>query len=132
MERELEPIPEAVDRIATQIVDACFHLHSRLGPGLLESVYETCLAHELTKRGLRVERQVPIPIIYDDLRIEAGFKIDLLIEGCIILEIKAATEDHPVFKAQLLTYMKLSGIRLGFLINFNKKLIKDGIQRVAL
>jgi GxxExxY protein len=132
VEKELEPIPETVDRIATQIVDACFHLHSRLGPGLLESVYETCLTHELTKRGLRVERQVPIPIIYDDLRIEAGFKIDLLVEGSIILEIKAATEDHPVFKAQLLTYMKLTGIRLGFLINFNKKLIKDGIQRVAL
>jgi GxxExxY protein len=132
VEKELEPIPETVDRIATQIVDACFHLHSRLGPGLLESVYETCLAHELAKRGLRVERQVPIPIIYDDLRIEAGFKIDLLVEGSIILEIKAATEDHPVFKAQLLTYMKLTGIRLGFLINFNKKLIKDGIQRVAL
>ena len=128
----LEPIPDEVDRIATKIVDACFHLHSRLGPGLLESLYETCLEHDLKRRGLRVERQVPVPIVYDELRIEAGFRIDLLVEGSIILEIKAATEDHPIFKAQLLTYMKLTGIRLGFLINFNKKLIKDGIQRVAL
>lgn len=128
----MEPIPEDVDRVAKAIVDAAFHLHSHFGPGLLESVYEACLAHDLRQRGLRVERQVPVPVVYEELRFDEGFKIDLLVEGCVIVELKATTQDHPVFRAQLITYLRLTGLRLGLLINFNKKLIKDGIERIAL
>jgi GxxExxY protein len=128
----VEPIPEAVDRMATQIIDAVFHLHETLGPGLLESVYEACLAHDLRKRGLRVERQAPVPIEYDGIRFDEGFRIDLLVEGCIIIEIKAVIQDHPVYRAQVLTYLRLTKLRLALLINFNKKLIKDGITRIAL
>jgi GxxExxY protein len=128
----VEPIPEHVERVATQIVDAAFHLHSKTGPGLLESVYETCLAYELRKRGLRVDRQMPVPIVYDHLKFDEGFRIDLLVEGCVIIELKATSQDHPIFCAQLITYLRLTGIRLGLLINFNKKFIKEGIERVAL
>ena len=109
-----------------------FRVHSQLGAGLLEHAYQACLAHELRKRGLRVETEVPVPIVYDGVRIDVGFCIDLLVEDSIIVEVKAVIDDHPVFKAQLLTHLKLTGKRLGFLVNFNKKLIKDGIQRVAL
>ncbi len=128
----LIPIPVEVDRVATEVVDAMYQVHSRLGPGLLESVYKVCLAYELRKRGLKVETEVPVPILYDGVRIDAGFKIDLLVEDCIIIEVKATLDDHPIFKAQILTHLKLTGKRLGFLANFNKKLIKDGIQRIAL
>ena len=109
-----------------------YQVHSRLGPGLLESVYKICLAYELRKRGLKVETEVPVPILYDGVRIDAGFKIDLLVEDNVIIEAKATVEDHPIFKAQILTHLKLTGKRLGFLTNFNKKLIKDGVQRIAL
>jgi GxxExxY protein len=126
------PIPVELDQIGTEVVDAMFKVHSQLGPGLLESVYKICLAYELRKRGLRVQTEVPVPIFYDGVQIDCGFKIDLLVEDCVIIEAKATVDDHPIFKAQILTHMKLTGRRLGFLANFNKKLIKDGIQRVAL
>jgi len=128
----LIPIPAEVDRVGTEVVDAMYQVHSRLGPGLLESVYKICLAYELRKRGLKVETEVPVPILYDGVRIDAGFKIDLLVEDNVIIEAKATVEDHPIFKAQILTHLKLTGKRLGFLTNFNKKLIKDGVQRIAL
>lgn len=127
----MEPISRDLDQIAAEIVDAVYHLHVKLGPGLLESVYEACLAHDLKKRGLRVERQVSMRLQYDDLTFEEGFRVDLLIEGSVIIELKSTLDDHPVFKAQVLTYLKLSELRLGLLINFNKKYIKDGIQRIA-
>ena len=127
-----EPIPEKLDRIARQVVDAAFKVHSTLGPGLLESVYEVCLAHELGKRGLLVRRQVALPVSYDDIRVDAGFRIDLLVEDCLIVEIKAVEKLLPVHKAQVLTYLKLSGHRLGLLINFNVPLILEGIKRIAL
>ena len=126
------PIPAEADRVGSQVVDAMYQVHSRLGPGLLESVYKICLAHELRKRGLKVETEVPVPILYDGIRIDAGFEIDLLVEDCVIVEAKSTLDDHPIFRAQILTHMKLTGKRLGFLANFNKKLIKDGIQRIAL
>ncbi len=110
----LVPIPVEVDRVGTEVVDAMYQVHSRLGP------------------GLRVEAEVPVPILYDGIKIDVGFKIDLLVEDCVIIEAKATLDDHPIFKAQLLTQLKLAGKRLGFLANFNKKLIKDGIQRIAL
>ncbi len=95
-------------------------------------MYKLCLAYELRKRGLKVDAEVAVPIIYDCVRIDAEFKIDLLVEDSVIIEAKATIDDHPIFKAQILTHMKLTGKRLGFLANFNKKLITDGIQRIAL
>ncbi|RAM48636.1 MAG: GxxExxY protein [Hapalosiphonaceae cyanobacterium JJU2] len=127
-----KPISKELDQVATQVVDAAFQVHSTLGPGLLESVYEVCLEHELIKRGLSVEKQVPLPVLYDNLYIEAGFKLDLLVDRCLIVELKAVEILLPVHTAQLLTYLKLSKCRLGLLINFNVPLIKDGIKRIVL
>lgn len=128
----MEEISEELDRIGREIVDVAYHLHLKFGPGLLESVYEACMAHDLRKRGLRVERQVPISLKYDGLEFDEGFRVDLLVEGKVIVELKSTLGDHPVFKAQLISYLKLSGLRLGYVINFNKKFIKDGIERIAL
>lgn len=125
------PIPAELDQIARQVVDASFKVHTNLGPGLLESVYEICLAHELEKKGLRVERQVALPLVYESLRMDAGFRLDLLVEGRLIVEVKAVEVVLPVHISQVLTYLKLSGNRLGFLINFNVALIKDGIKRLV-
>jgi len=113
-------------------VDAAFAVHSHLGPGLLESVYEVCLTHELVKRGLKVSGQLALPIQYDTIRLDAGLRLDLLVEDSVIVELKAVESLMPVHKAQLLTYLKLSGCRLGLLINFNVPLIKNGIVRLAL
>jgi GxxExxY protein len=107
-------------------------VHSTLGPGLLESVYEICLAHELKKRGLKIQTQVAFPIIYDGVRLDAGLRIDLVVENQLIVEIKAAGAMQPVFEAQLLTYLKLTKMHLGLLINFNVSKIKDGIKRIIL
>jgi GxxExxY protein len=120
------------ERVAREAVDAIYKIHSTLGPGLLESVYETCLEYELKKRGLSVERQKPVTVVYEEVRMEAGFRIDLLVNGCVLIELQAVERMIPVFEAQLLTYLKLSGIRLGLLVNFNTKLIKEGIRRVIL
>ena len=117
---------------AARIIDAAFKVHSTLGPGLLESVYEACLVYELTQRGMAVQKQVVLPVIYEDVQIEAGLRLDLLIEDQIVVELKAVEKHLPVFDAQLLTYLKLSGHRLGLLINFNVRLIKDGIRRIVL
>jgi GxxExxY protein len=125
-------VSREIDRLAALVVDAAYTVHRRLGPGLLEGVYETCFVHELSKRGLKVERQVFLPVVYDGLRLDAGLRLDLIVEKSIIIELKAIEIVLPVHKAQLLTYLKLSGFRLGFLINFNVPLIKDGISRVAL
>jgi GxxExxY protein len=120
-----------IDRIAKELVDAAFKVHSSLGPGLLESAYEACIAHELTKRGYRVERQKPQPVIYEGLEIEVGYRLDLLVEDLIIIELKAVEQLAPIHQAQLLTYLKLSNKQLGFLINFNVPLIKNGIRSIA-
>jgi GxxExxY protein len=127
-----EPIPKETDEVASKIVDAAFAVHTTLGPGLLESVYEVCLAHELKKRGLKVERQVSLPVIYDSMRLDAGLRLDLVVEKRVIVELKAVAALLPVHKAQVITYLKLSGYRLGLLVNFNAALIKQGLQRIAL
>ena len=124
-----EPVSREVDAVARRFVDACFAVHSALGPGLLESVYEACLEHELQKRGMQIQRQVEFPVLYRGLHIDAGLKIDLLVENCIVIELKAVEGILPVHKAQLMTYLKLTGHRLGFLINFNVPLIHQGISR---
>jgi GxxExxY protein len=115
--------------VAQQIVDAAFRVHTTLGPGLLESVYEAALSYELEKRGLRITRQQGIPVVYEEVRIHAGFYADVVVEDLVIVEIKAAVA--PVHKKQLLTYLKLADKRLGLLINFNVILIKNGITRIV-
>ena len=113
------------------IVDCAFQVHTKLGPGLLESVYEIALAHELKNRGLVVERQVPIPVVYDGIKFDEGFRADLIVAGLVIIELKSVEDIHPVHKKQLLTYLRLADKRLGYLINFGAELIKDGISRVS-
>jgi GxxExxY protein len=127
-----ELLPAELETVASIFVDAVFTVHSWLGPGLLESACRACLIHELAKRGLRVQSEVVLPVVYDGMRVNAGYRIDLLMEDCLIAELKATQDEHPIFKAQLLTYMKLSEKRPGFLINFNKSYIKEGIQRFVL
>ena len=130
--KTLKPLSKELERIAEMIVESAYHVHKNLGPGLLESVYEACLAHELTARGLKVQRQVVVPILYDSVRLEEGFRIDLLVENLVIIELKAVDALLPVHKAQVLTYIKLSGLRLGFLINFNVTNIGVGTKRLIL
>ena len=116
---------------AKEIVDAAYHVHRKLGPGLLESVYEVILAHELKKRGLRVERQVPVAIVFDGIKFDEGFRADLIVEGKVIVELKSVEKVSPVHKKQLLTYLRLADKRLGLLINFGSELIRDGISRIV-
>ena len=123
---------DRMDEIVAGVIDAAFQVHKRLGPGLLESIYETCLAYELTRRGFKVERQLSVPIVYDNLTFDEGFRLDLLVEDCIICELKAVEKENPLWQAQLLSYMKLTDKRLGLLINFNVPLIKNGIRRFVL
>jgi GxxExxY protein len=132
MERRYEQIPAEVEAVARHVVDAAFAVHKNLGPGLLESVYEICLSHELTKRGVPHQRQVALPVVYDGVRLDAGLRLDLLAGDCLIVELKAVEKHNPLFEAQLLTYLKLTGRRLGLLINFNVPLIREGIRRVIL
>lgn len=126
-----EPIPAEVERMATALIDAAFAVHRGLGPGLLESVYEACLAYELTKRGIPHWTQVVLPVVYDGLVLEAGLRLDALVGECVIGEFKAVDALCPIHTAQLMTYLKLTGLRLGLLINFNVALLKDGIKRVV-
>jgi len=117
--------------ISKEIVDSAYKIHTTLGPGLLESVYEVVLAHELQRRGLRVERQLPIPIEYEGIRFEEGYRLDLLVEDKVIVEIKSIEKIAPIHKKQLLTYLRLLNKRLGLLINFNEELIRNGISRTV-
>ena len=128
----IEPIPEAIEQAARQVVDAAFRVHTTLGAGLLESVYEACLAHELKTKRVPFSRQVSLPVHYDGMTLEAGLRLDLLVAESVIVEIKAVEALLPVHEAQLLTYLKLAKKRLGLLINFNVPLIKDGIRRRVL
>jgi len=125
-------LSEKEEGIAKKIVDAAYTVHKTLGPGLLERVYEVCFCHELSKRGLEYQRQVDIPIIYDGIVFEEELRLDVFVEKLIICELKAVDEMNPLWEAQLLTHLKLTGKRLGFLINFNVPLIKKGIQRIIL
>jgi GxxExxY protein len=120
-----------LNHISGRIIDAAVHVHSRLGPGLLESVYESILAYELQNRGLRVERQVVVPVVYDALRFEEGFRADLIVAKSVLVELKSVESLAPVHGKQVLTYLKLLNCRLGLLINFNCPLLKDGIKRIA-
>ncbi len=125
-------IDPETNRISGEVVDAAFKVHFALGPGLLESVYEVCLIHKLSKKGLKVQKQVVLPIVFEEIRLDAGFRLDLLVEDKVVVEIKAIDNILPVHEAQLLTYLKLSGHELGLLINFNVPILKKGIKRIAL
>jgi GxxExxY protein len=125
-------VDSEVEKLAQIVVDAAFKLHSTLGPGLLEGVYEAFLSHELRLRGLKVEKQVLLPLTYEGMTLDAGLRLDLLVEDRLVVELKAVEALLKVHQAQLKTYLKLSGHPLGLLINFNVPLIKDGIERVIL
>ncbi len=119
------------NEISKQIVDAAYKIHTTLGPGLFESVYETVMAQELANRGLKVIRQQAIPVVWENVHLEAGFRADLIVEDKVIIEIKSVESLAPVHRKQLLTYLRLTGRKLGLLINFDTELIKDGIARVV-
>ncbi len=129
---EHEGFTKDIEDVARLVVDAGLKVHRALGPGLLESAYELCLVHELLSRGLEVRRQVAMPLQYDTVTIDAGYRLDVLVQGLVIVEIKAIDALLRVHEAQLLTYLKLSGYRLGFLMNFNVPLFKQGLKRMKL
>lgn len=120
-----------VNAITGQVVDAAMKVHSVLGPGLLESAYEACLAHELTKRSLLVARQVSLPVVYDGVELDAGYRIDLLVEDQVVVELKTVSRLLPIHEAQLLSHLRLGRYRVGLLINFHVARLRDGIRRLA-
>ena len=127
-----QPIPQVVEKVGKAVLDAAFKVHSALGPGLLESVYEKALTYELTKRDIQVSSQVRIPIMYEGKHLNSDLACDMVVGNCVIIELKVVEKMIPLYEAQLLTYLKLSGIRLGYLINFNVAHLKMGIKRMVL
>jgi GxxExxY protein len=125
-----EPLSDVEETIGKAVVDAALRVHRGLGPGLLEKIYEACFCYELDQKGLDARRQVDIPIVYGEMSFDEGLRIDVLVEDCVICELKAVDRVNPVWQAQLLSQMKLAKKRLGFLINFNVPLIRDGIKRI--
>jgi GxxExxY protein len=123
---------EREEWLCKEIVDCAFKVHKQLGPGLLEKIYERCLCHELSKKGIEYKRQISLPILYDGLEFDEGLRLDVLVEDMIVCEIKAVNDLNPVWQAQLLSHLKMTGCRVGFVINFNVVLIKDGIRRYCL
>jgi len=122
---------EEINRLTEIIIGAAIEVHRNLGPGLLESAYEACLVFELKERGLRIERQVELPLRYKEVHLDCGYRLDLLVNGVVIVEVKAVNEIVPMHHAQLTSYLKLSGCRVGLLINFNVMLLKNGIKRIV-
>ncbi|REJ89059.1 MAG: GxxExxY protein [Planctomycetota bacterium] len=131
MKPEFEPIPAATEELAKAAIDAAITVHRALGPGLLEGVYEACFCHELSRRNIPFQRQLNLPVVYDSIRLDAGLRIDVLVDECVVVELKAVEKLIPLYEAQLLTYLKLTGHRLGLLINFNVPLLKDGLKRLV-
>ncbi len=120
------------NEISGAVVDAAMKIHSALGPGLLESAYAACLKHELIKRGLRVSCEVPLPVVYDGVRLEAGYRLDMVVEDTVVVELKAIEALAPIHQAQIISYLKLSGKPIGLLINFHALHLKDGIKRFVV
>lgn len=131
METKFEPIPARSEEVAAAIIDAAIKVQKALGPGLLESVYEACLCYELSMRGIPFRRQVDMPVRYENVLIETGFRIDVLADECVIAEFKAVAVIIPIHEAQMLTHLELANIRLGLLLNFNVPLMKHGIKRMV-
>lgn len=119
------------NELAKAVVDAALKIHKALGPGLLESVYQSVLTYELRSRGLRVQAEVSIPVVYESVKLETAFRADLIVDGCLLVELKSVEQITPVHKKQVLTYLRLTEIKLGLLVNFNEELIKNGIHRVV-
>lgn len=122
---------DEIDQLARHVVDAAIAVHTALGPGLLESTYEACLADELRSRGLAARRQLALRVVYRGMRVGGAYRLDIVVDGCVVVELKTVTKLHPVHEAQLLSYLRLGDYRLGFLINFHVPLLKDGIRRMA-
>jgi len=120
------------DRLSNQVIGCALEVHRYLGPGLLESTYEACLAYEVEQAGFDVQRQMPMPVIYKTVKLDCGYRVDLLVEGQLIVELKSVARVLPIHEAQLLSYMKLADVSVGLLINFNVRLLKDGIKRMVL
>lgn len=130
--RVFQPIPLDVERVGKAVLDAAFRVHTALGPGLLESVYRTTVKYVLETNGFLAETEVKLPIVFEGVKLESGLRLDLRANNCVIAELKSVEKMNAVFEAQLLTYLRLSGIRLGFLINFNVPHLKDGIKRLVV
>ena len=126
------PVPDETEKIGKMVLDAAYKAHTVLGTGLLESVYQTAVKHVLTTGGLLAETEVKLPIQFEGVKLESALKIDLLVEKCVIAELKSVEKTHPVHEAQLITYLRLSKVRLGFLINFNVSHLRDGIKRIVV
>ena len=122
---------ERLNHITDQVIGAAIEVHRALGPGLLESAYEACLAFELAQRGLKVELQKPLPVVYKEVHLDCGYRLDLLVENAVIVEIKAVESLAPIHQAQLLSYLRLTGCKVGLLINFNVRILKDGLRRLV-
>jgi len=120
------------DPLSAKVIEGAIEVHRALGPGLLESAYEECLCHELQTAGLAFERQRPLPVIYKGIRLDCGYRLDVVVERCLILELKTVEKLLPIHEAQLLTYLKLSGLRTGLLLNFNSAVLRDGIRRMVI
>ena len=120
-----------INELSSKIIGAAIEVHKALGPGLLESAYEECLCHEFGLRGLSNERQKPLPVVYKGVELDCGYRLDIVVENTIILELKSCEKIEPIHKAQLLTYLKLSGLKLGLILNFNVALMRDGIVRIV-
>jgi GxxExxY protein len=129
---ETERLPAATERVGRAVLDAAFAVHKALGPGLLESVYEACLSEELQQAGFAVERQAGIPITYGKVRMDVGYRLDLLVERAVVVEIKSIDALAAIHTAQMLTYLRFSEVRLGYLINFNTVMLKNGLRRLVL
>jgi GxxExxY protein len=121
-----------VNSITSSIIGAAIEVHRHLGPGLLESAYEACLAYELCQRGLRLERQKPLPVVYKEVQLDCGYRLDLLVEESVVVELKSVERLDRVHEAQMLSYLRLSGCKVGLLINFNVRMLKDGLKRLVL
>ena len=122
---------DKLDQITWQIIGAAIEVHKAIGPGLLESAYQACLAFEVRERGLKVEEQVPLPVLYKDVKLDCGYRLDLLVEDAVIVEIKAVEQLHPIHDAQLLSYLRMSHKPVGLLINFHNRVLKDGLKRIV-
>jgi GxxExxY protein len=122
---------DVVNKVSGEVVDAAIQVHSALGPGLLEGAYKACVRYELLKRGLPLQAELALPVVYDGIRIDLGYRLDLVVSDCVIVELKAISKLLPIHEAQLLSYLKLSGHRVGLLINFHVPRLKDGIKRMV-
>jgi GxxExxY protein len=128
--KHFDPIPAHTEEIAKVILDAAYQVHTTLGPGLLESVYEACMTHELISRNIKVESQLTLPVIYKGIKVDSGYRLDLLVDDCVIVEIKSSEVINPIHSAQLLTYQRLAHKRLGLILNFNVIRLREGIKRI--